>query len=113
MRYFIVRQRTLNGGNMLKMVIISYNEAIDAEVMEVLTGCVVNNYTKIPGVYGKGATSGTHLGNDIWPGRNNLLLIACDERQAQQLLSCTRELRKKLGSEGVKAFVVPLEGMTE
>jgi len=92
-----------------KMVMISYNEAIDDEVMEVLENCAMKNYTKIVGVYGKGTASGTHLGNDIWPGRNNLLYVACDEEQAEQMLTCVKELRKKLGSEGIKAFVMPLE----
>ena len=94
------------------MVMITYNEAIDAEVMEVLTNCGLKNYTKIISTFGKGATSGTHLGNDIWPGRNNILYIACEEKPAGQLLSCIKELRKKLGKEGIKAFVLPLEEIT-
>jgi hypothetical protein len=93
----------------MKMVMFSYNEAIDLEVMEVLENCGLKNYTKITATYGKGATSGTHLGNDIWPGRNNILYIACEESQAKQLLSCIKELRKKLGREGIKAFVWSLE----
>jgi hypothetical protein len=35
--------------------------------------------------------------------------VACDEKQAQQILICVKELRKKLGPEGVKAFILPLE----
>jgi len=97
---------------MNKMVMISYNEAIDAEVMEVLTNCGLQNYTKIMGAFGSGITSGTHLGNDVWPGRNNILYIACGEKQAVELLSCIKELRKKLGQEGIKAFILPLEEIT-
>jgi hypothetical protein len=89
---------------MKKMVMVVYNEAIDAEVTELLGGCVLKSYTKITGVFGKGETSGTHLGNDIWPGRNNILYVACETSQAKQLLSCVKELRKELGPEGVKAF---------
>ncbi len=96
----------------MKMVMIAYNEAIDAEVMEVLANCGLQNYTKIMGIFGRGSTSGTHLGNDIWPGRNNILYIACEEKQAQQILSCIKELRKKLGKEGIKAFVLPVEEVT-
>ena len=96
----------------MKMVMISYNEAIDVEVMDVLEHCAMKNYTKVMGVFGKGATSGTHMGNDIWPGRNNVLYIACEENDAKQILACIKELRKKLGAEGVKAFVMPLEETT-
>jgi len=96
----------------MKMVMITYNEAIDAEVMEVLANCGLKNYTKIMATFGRGSTSGTHLGNDIWPGRNNILYIACEEKQADQILSCIKELRKKLGKEGIKAFVLPVEEVT-
>jgi len=96
----------------MKMVMITYNEAIDAEVMEVLQSCGLNNYTKVIGVFGQGKTSGTHEGNDVWPGKNNILYIACDEKCSQKLLTCVKELRKTLGREGVKAFILPLEEIT-
>ncbi|MFH0838660.1 MAG: PG0541 family transporter-associated protein [Candidatus Omnitrophota bacterium] len=96
----------------MKMVMVVYNEAVESEVMEVLEHCGLKNYTKITGVYGRGTTSGTHLGNDIWPGQNTLLYIACDEKQAKQLLTCTRELKKQVGKEGIKAFLLPLEEIT-
>ena len=97
---------------MLKMVMIVYNEAIDDEVMELLENCTMKNYTKMTGVFGKGATSGVHLGNDIWPGRNNILFIASQETDAKKLVSSVRALRVKLGREGVKAFVLPVEEAT-
>jgi hypothetical protein len=96
----------------MKLVMITYNEAIDQEVMGVLRACAMKNYTKAIGAYGKGTSSGTHMGDDIWPGRNNILYVACDEAQARQMLGCVRALRAKLGQEGVKAFVLPLEEMT-
>ncbi|MDD5505986.1 MAG: hypothetical protein PHR73_04445 [Candidatus Omnitrophica bacterium] len=94
---------------MIKMVMLVYNEAIDEEVMEALPRCSLSNYTKINGVFGKGTASGTHLGDDIWPGRNNILYVACQEAEAKQLLSCVKELRKKLGKEGVNAFTWDIE----
>ena len=96
----------------MNMVMIVYNEAIGMEVMEVLDNCGTENYTKITEVFGKGATSGTHLGTDVWPGRNNLLYVACDEAKGVELLTGIRELRRKLGREGVKAFIWPLQDLT-
>lgn len=96
----------------MKMVMIVYNEAMDMEVMEVLRGCVLKNYTKIPGVFGKGATSGTHMGDDIWPGKNNILYVSCSDEDTKQLLVCVKNLRLKLGKEGIKAFVWNLEEST-
>ncbi|MFH0790983.1 MAG: PG0541 family transporter-associated protein [Candidatus Omnitrophota bacterium] len=97
---------------MMKMVMVVYNEAIDIEVMELLENCALKGYTQIKGVYGRGRASGTHLGNDIWPGRNNLLYLACEEKEARQFFSCVRELRKKIGKEGIKAFILPVEEVT-
>jgi nitrogen regulatory protein PII len=96
----------------MKMVMISYNEAIETEVMDSLARCAIKNYTKITNVYGSGLTSGTHLGNDVWPGKNSILYVACEDKDARQLMSCIRESRKTLGREGVKAFLLPLEDMT-
>lgn len=94
-----------------KMVMVVYNEAVDMEVMEILENCIMKNYTKIKNVYGRGSTSGVHLGTDVWPGRNNILYVACSEGDAKKIFSCVIELRKKIGREGLKAFVFPLEGI--
>ncbi len=95
----------------MKMVMLVYNEALDNEVMEILDSCAVKNYTKITEVFGCGA-SGTHLGTDIWPGRNNLLYVAGEEEVAKKIIAAVRLLRKSLGVEGVKAFLMPLEELT-
>ena len=97
---------------MMKMVMIVYNEAVDDEVMAVLGNCAMKNYSKLSGVFGRGTTSGTHEGNDIWPGRNNILYVVCQDAQAKQMMGCVGELRKKLGPEGVKAFILPVEEVT-
>ena len=96
----------------MKMIHIVYNEAVDTDVMDMLKTCGIKNYTKIMGIYGKGDSSGTHLGNDIWPGRNNLLYVACGEKDAAIIISHVKTLRQKMGREGVKAFVLPVEEVT-
>jgi len=97
---------------MLKMVMVAYNEAVDLEVMEMMENLNLKDYTKVMGVFGRGETSGTHLGNDIWPGRNNILYAAVPENSAKQLVSAVREMRTKLGKEGIKAFVWSLDEVT-
>ncbi|MBU0605673.1 MAG: hypothetical protein KKH77_05240 [Candidatus Omnitrophica bacterium] len=94
---------------MNKMVMLVYNEAIDDEVMEMLSRCALSNYTKLIKIYGKGTASGTHLGNDVWPGLNNILYIACKDGEAKQLTEEIRVARTTLGGEGIKAFTMPLE----
>jgi len=96
----------------MKMVIIAYNESMDSEVMDVLEHCALKNYTKLPSVFGKGTTSGSHQGTDIWPGKNNVLLVGCEDKDAKQLFSCVRNLKKKFSAEGIKGFILPLEEIT-
>ena len=96
----------------MKMLMLVYNEAIDEEVMEMLTSCGADNYTRINGILGKGQTSGTHLGTDIWPGHNNSLLLAIPADKVPHARACIQTLRKTLGAEGIKAFVWNLEAVT-
>ena len=96
----------------MKMLMLIFNEAIDEEVLELLESCKLDTYTRINAVSGKGRSSGTHLGTDIWPGRNNTLLLAVADDKVQPALNGIRELRKTLGAEGVKAFVWNLEAAT-
>jgi len=39
-------------------------------------------------------------------------MVALEEDKKDKLIEQIRELRKKLGKEGVKAFVLPLEEIT-
>ncbi len=94
---------------MNKMIMLVYNEAIDDEVMEILSRSALKNYTKLTKTYGKGEASGAHLGNDIWPGLNNILYIACRDDEARRLAEEIRIARITLGKEGIKAFTIPLE----
>jgi len=96
----------------MMMVMVVYNEAVDMEVMEALEKSGLKNYTKTSGAYGRGSSSGTHLGNDIWPGLNNVLYVACSQKEAQRLMSEVRQLRPSLRREGVKAFAWRLEDAT-
>ena len=96
----------------MKMLILIFNEAIDDEVMELLETCKLDSYTRINTVFGKGRLSGAHLGTDIWPGRNNTLLLAVSDEAVEPLLNGVRELRKTMGAEGIKAFTWNLESVT-
>ncbi len=96
----------------MKMVMVAYNEAMDIEVMEMVDSLSLGNYTKIVKAFGKGSSSGTHLGSDVWPGLNNILYIVCDDKDKSKILASVKEFREKLGHEGIKAFVMPVEEMT-
>lgn len=96
----------------MKLILITYSAGIDAEVMDILQKCGVESYTKWPNVQGKGKSSGPHLGDHIWPRLNNALAVGVADDKVGSILTAVRELRAKLGSEGVKAFVLGVEEVT-
>jgi nitrogen regulatory protein PII len=96
----------------MKMVLISYNEAIDEEVMEALTVCCIDSFTKWQRVLGKGTLSEPHLDSSVWPGVNNVCMAVVEDKKVPPVLEKVKELRRKLAKEGIKAFVLPVEEIT-
>ncbi len=96
----------------MKLVLIIYNEAIDDEIMEALKSCCIESFTKWQKVLGKGKISEAHLDTTIWPGANNVCMAVIEDKNVPLLLEQVRNLRKTLGKEGIKAFVLPVEEIT-
>ena len=96
----------------MKMFLIAYSEALDEEILEVLRVNAATGYTKWTKVLGDGRSSGPHLASTIWPKANNVLAVCVDDAQAAPLLETLRAMRRELGSEGVKAFVIPVQELT-
>lgn len=93
----------------MKLVIIAYNEALDEEILEALTASGLENFTRWKKVEGKGTKSGYHLGNHIWPGFVNVLMVGCNDENATALVEEIKKLKTKFAHEGVKAFVLPID----
>lgn len=96
----------------MKIVMISYNEAADEEMSEALEKLGVAGYTKWINVLGRGRSGGEHFGSHVWPGKNCVIFLAVDEGKKQEIIQEVTALRKTLGHEGIKAFVMPLEEIT-
>ena len=96
----------------MKMVFIVYNIAINDEVMEILRAEKIEQYTRGERVTGVGKTSGPHLDTHVWPAVNSVLAVAVEEDKRNRLIEEIKGLRKKIGKEGIKAFVLPLEEIT-
>jgi nitrogen regulatory protein PII len=96
----------------MKLVLIAYNEAIDAEVLDMLNSRGVTHYTQWTKTFGRGEASEPHLGTHVWPKANSVLAIVTDEETAKRALQGVRKLRETLSREGIKAFVIPCEEVT-
>jgi hypothetical protein len=64
---------------------------------------VVKYYTKIPVVHGVG-TSGQRMGDHIWPEENFMLIVYCDEKEAEIIQKSIEEVKKYFKDEGLKMF---------
>lgn len=96
----------------MKIVMIVHNVAVGEEIDELLEGLGVRCYTKIPNALGRGELSEPHMNTEVWPGVNVITLVVVEDDRAREIMDSVRELRKTLGKEGVKGFLIPLEEMT-
>ncbi len=96
----------------MKLVMICYNEAVDDEIIELLNQADVKGYTKWTKVLGKGQTSGPHLLSNIWPKANNVIATAVPREVADTILGKVRSIKTKIGKEGLKAFMLPIDEIT-
>jgi nitrogen regulatory protein PII len=96
----------------MKAVFIVHNNAIDSEVMEALSEIGIDRYTKFPNALGKGGSSSPHLNTPVWPGLNTVTMVVVEPATAAQVMQKVRQIRQKLGSEGIKAFMWEIEEVT-
>jgi hypothetical protein len=89
-----------------------HNVAIDEEVSEALESVGIDCYSKFTNTLGKGEISEPHLNTDVWPGTNYGTFIVTDENKAKKAMDGVRQLREKLGTEGIKAFMWEIEDIT-
>lgn len=96
----------------MKMVFIALNIAIESQVLEVMESLGLRSYTMWPRLMGVGQASGPHLDSHVWPGANCVIAVVCPEEKARALMEEVRRLRRSLGREGLKAFLLPVEEVT-
>ncbi len=96
----------------MKAVLIMHNVAVDEQVNEALVSIGIDCYTKFTDTLGKGRLSEPHLNTDVWPGVNYGTFIVTDQVKAKQVMENIRQMREKLGSEGLKAFMWEIEDVT-
>jgi hypothetical protein len=84
-----------------------YDRAIDEEVLEVLTSCRVEQYTRWHDVSGVGST-GPHLGDHVWPALNNVTMAVVPAARSAEILDGVRRLQEDFPFTGLRAVVLPV-----
>ncbi len=96
----------------MKAVLIIHNAAIDEEVNEALKTIGISCYTKFPNTLGKGQISEPHLNTDVWPETNCGTFIVAEADKCKQVMEKVRQMRERLGPQGLKAFMWQVEDVT-
>jgi len=88
---------------MIRVEIIA-NNSVEENILEALAREQAGKfYSKVPGVLGVGS-SGSRMGDAIWPEENFMLIIWCEEEEAGRIKQAVDSVKEKFPGEGIKLF---------
>ncbi|HPO49003.1 MAG TPA: hypothetical protein PLO89_01635 [Spirochaetota bacterium] len=92
----------------MKRIEIVCNRSIEEDLFDRFKkNDVVKFYTKIPIVFGVG-TSGPRMGDQTWPEENFMLIVYCDEKEADLIKKTIEDIKSYFKDEGLKMFETEL-----
>lgn len=92
----------------MKRIEIFSNRSIEEDMFEAFEKAgIVKHYTKIPVVLGVG-NSGPRMGDHIWPEENFMLVVYCEDEEAESIHRIIGELKEFFVNEGIKIFEIEL-----
>lgn len=94
----------------MKAIFISYSQAYNEEIIEVLGKYGQRGFTRWEEVEGIGSESGTpHLGNHAWPELNDAMLTVVPDDKVDGILSDLKAKDEAAPDLGLRAFVWNIE----
>jgi len=96
----------------MKLVVIIHSIVIEPPVADVLRASGIHSYTKLPVAHGQGRGSEPKFDSVVCPGRNSILLVATEDTEAEALMTKVSELCRQFRTEGIKAFMLPVDAAT-
>ena len=92
-----------------KLLFVIYDSGIDEDVQQILDEQHLAGWTKLFDAHGLGGV-GKKQGDPIWPGTNNLLLIALADDQIPPLVRALENLKASFRrNPGISVFSLPVE----
>ena len=93
----------------MKALLITYNQAYNEEIVELLDQHAQRGFTRWTEVQGRGGVNGTpHMGNHAWPEMNHALLTMVEDAMAQTLLAELKAMDEASPDLGLRAFAWPV-----
>jgi len=89
----------------MKRLEIIANKSVEDNLIELFDARGIGSrYTMIPVVHGRGK-SGLRRGDHVWPEENFMLIIHCEDDEAEALEEAVLEIKAAFPDEGVRCFV--------
>lgn len=96
----------------MKAVFISYNQAYNEEIVEVLEACGQRGFTRWEEIQGKGGFNGQpRFGSHAWPEQNHAILAVVKDEKVEPILEELRGKDEASPDLGLRAFVWNIEAM--
>lgn len=96
----------------MKAIFISYNQAYNEEIVEILEANGQRGYTAWQDIQGRGSETGIpHLGNHAWPEMNHAILTVVEDDKVDGILTDLKEKDKLYEKLGLRAFVWPVDSV--
>ena len=98
----------------MKAAFLIYHDILEDRIEHLFDENKIDYYTEWEEVKGKGKKSDAHLGTRIFPGYNNVRLIAFDDDEMLvKLIAGIKELNKEAirQDDKIRLFQIPLENI--
>ena len=94
----------------MKAIFISYNQALNERVMEILDKMFVHGFSKWELTHGRGTFDGEpHYGSHAWPAMNASILTIVDDEKVKPMLDALHDIDESAPQHGLRAFVWSIE----
>lgn len=94
----------------MKCLFVSYNQAYNMEVVELLEKFSCRGYTMWHDIQGRGSSDGEpHLGSHAWPTLNNAMMAFVEDDRTDGILEGIRKMDEESPALGIRAFVWDVE----
>ena len=88
----------------MKMIVLSYKESLDDEVMEDIGKFGIQSFTKWKQVQDQTESGYPKMGTHIWPGYNSALTFIAEDAVAKELMAQIRAYNENTKYERIKAM---------
>ncbi len=93
----------------MKLVIMIYDSGVDEMVSEHVEALGITGFTKLFGAHGRGGR-GPKTNDPVWPGDNNVLLIAIEDDKVEPLRLSMRRMQEGFRLKpGITLLVSPVQ----